>query len=374
MLLQSLFAIAALGGVLLADKKGPKTVYKHVAAISIDGLHSSDMPKRRATVICMIVLFQALPEISKQTKTKDLSQLTTEQSQRNRLLRSSSRPAMNLPTHLCASDLFPGAIIYSRVQSPRTHGVWYDGPAGAEVAFNESKDYDSTLEGLRKVQWADATGHPAYDLAGKGLSIGYFPEIAAIPVTTDTTIAYDKLHVNAFIGWIMNGTTPEHSEIQEKLTGKTSGYVAKTLDFTPQPLKALDFVDASLGQVVAALKARGVNDETLIVVASKHGQAPIAQRKTAVAGLNKQREALKIEDIIYGDRVVDLGYGNPLTDSAVPDIIVRPTEGIIYTTSTAKIAEHGGINADDRKVACFVSAPGLKKTKVNQNGVQLAVF
>ncbi|ELR05469.1 hypothetical protein GMDG_07391 [Pseudogymnoascus destructans 20631-21] len=355
MLLQSLFAIAALGGVLLADKKGPKTVYKHVAAISIDGLHSSDMPKRRATVICMIVLFQALPEISKQTKTKDLSQLTTEQSQRNRLLRSSSRPAMNLPTHLCASDLFPGAIIYSRVQSPRTHGVWYDGPAGAEVAFNESKDYDSTLEGLRKVQWADATGHPAYDLAGKGLSIGYFPEIAAIPVTTDTTIAYDKLHAVS-------------------VAQKTSGYVAKTLDFTPQPLKALDFVDASLGQVVAALKARGVNDETLIVVASKHGQAPIAQRKTAVAGLNKQREALKIEDIIYGDRVVDLGYGNPLTDSAVPDIIVRPTEGIIYTTSTAKIAEHGGINADDRKVACFVSAPGLKKTKVNQNGVQLAVF
>ena len=216
----------------------------------------------------------------------------------------------------------------------------------------------------------------------------------------------------------MNGTTPDHSEAQEKLTGiptlfggnfqavsvaqKTSGYVAKTLAFTPQLIKALDFVDAALGQVVAALKAKGVYDETLIAVVSKHGQSPIDpakyakidgelvsaatgvdvlqattddialiflkdQTKTAaaVAGLNKQRTALKIEDIIYGDRLVDLGFGNPLTDSAVPDIIVRPTEGIIYTKSTAKIAEHGGINNDDRKVACFVSAPGLKKTKVH---------
>jgi hypothetical protein len=36
--------------------------------------------------------------------------------------------------------------------------------------------------------------------------------------------------------------------------------------------------------------------------------------------------------------------------------------GIIYTTSTAKIAEHGGLSVDDRKVAYFVSSPGLKKT------------
>jgi hypothetical protein len=42
---------------------------------------------------------------------------------------------------------------------------------------------------------------------------------------------------------------------------------------------------------------------------------------------------------------------------------VRPDLGTIYTTSTAKIAEHGGISDDDRKVACFVSNPGLKKKK-----------
>jgi hypothetical protein len=58
-----------------------------------------------------------------------------------------------------------------------------------------------------------------------------------------------------------------------------------------------------------------------------------------------------------------MGFGNPLKDPAVPDIIVQPELGTIYTTSTSKIAEHGGISDDDRKVACFVSSPGLKGTK-----------
>jgi hypothetical protein len=60
-----------------------------------------------------------------------------------------------------------------------------------------------------------------------------------------------------------------------------------------------------------------------------------------------------------------MGFGNPLKDPAVPDIIVQPDLGTIYTTSpsTTKIAEHGGISDDDRKVACFVSSPRLKRTK-----------
>lgn len=48
--------------------------------------------------------------------------------------------------------------------------------------------------------------HPAYDLvrgpSGKGLSTGYFPEIAAVPVTVDATIAYDQYHVDAFLDWL----------------------------------------------------------------------------------------------------------------------------------------------------------------------------
>ena len=173
-----------------------------------------------------------------------------------------------------------------------------------------------------------------------------------------------------------------------------------TLDITPEVLVAMDFVDTSLGQVVSALKTKGLYDDTLIIVASKHGQAPIdpklygkvdpallnpaivvpvdfittddiglvflknhADTDAAVDNLNGKRNELKIDDIISGERLTYLGYGDPLTDPTVPDIIIRPEMGIIYTTSTAKIAEHGGLSVDDRKVACFFSNPSLKKTK-----------
>ena len=48
--------------------------------------------------------------------------------------------------------------------------------------------------------------HPSYDIvrgpSGTGLTTSYFPEIQAIPVTVKDTIAYDQLHVNAFLDWI----------------------------------------------------------------------------------------------------------------------------------------------------------------------------
>ena len=201
---------------------------------------------------------------------------------------------------------------------------------------------------------------------------------------------------------------------------KTAGYVAGSLDFTPDLLRAIDFVDNSIGQVVAKLKEKNLYEDTLIFVASKHGQAPIdpklfaevdpdavvnatkvdvlfqtvsstrvlvrakdlnanlgiqaddialiflknhADTQTAVNNLENARVALKIDDIIFGHRLISEGFGNPLTDTAVPDIIVRPQLGVIYTTSKAKIAEHGGISNDDRHVACFVSNPKLKKTQ-----------
>jgi hypothetical protein len=82
-----------------------------------------------------------------------------------------------------------------------------------------------------------------------------------------------------------------------------------------------------------------------------------------VVGLNKARFDLRIQDIIYGPQLIAEGFGDPTKDPAVPDIIVRPIEGIIYTTSTAKIAEHGGLNEDDRHVACFAHAQHLRPKK-----------
>lgn len=140
-------------------------------------------------------------------------------------------------------------------------------------------------------QTAYTDKHPAYDLvrgpSGTGLSEGYFPEIAAVSNNVNATIAYDQYHVNAFLDWI-NSTSPQHAEgsISQipalfggnfqavSVAQKTVGY-NKDLSFTGALIQAFDFVDASLGKVVAALKAKNVYNDTLIIVASKHGQAPI---------------------------------------------------------------------------------------------------
>ena len=90
------------------------------------------------------------------------------------------------------------------------------------------------------------------------------------------------------------------------------------------------------------------------------------QTATAVENLNRNRTALKILNIISGQELIDQGFGDPLTDPHVPDIIVQPDLGIIYTTSKKKIAEHGGLSDDDRHVACIASNPGLLKTKFSE--------
>jgi hypothetical protein len=56
------------------------------------------------------------------------------------------------------------------------------------------------------LETAHTDKHPAYDIlrgpSGTGLTTYYFPEIHAVPVTTNATIAYDQLHVSAFLDWL----------------------------------------------------------------------------------------------------------------------------------------------------------------------------
>ena len=86
----------------------------------------------------------------------------------------------------------------------------------------------------------------------------------------------------------------------------------------------------------------------------------------AVANLNAKKAALKINETISGAALIAQGFGDPTKDPAVPDIIVRPNLGTCYYSGKAKTAEHGGLSDDDRKVACFVSNPSLKKTVYSQ--------
>lgn len=165
-------------------------------------------------------------------------------------------------------------------------------------------------------------------------------------------------------------------------------------------LQALDFIDASLGDVVAKLKAKSLYNNTLIIVASKHGQAPInrtlftpidpqtivnltgvpvsffqgddigllylnnsADLAQATANLNTTaaRKAGNILSLISGANFTASGFGAVAPgNSRAPDIIIQPTLGTVYTTSKAKISEHGGLSDDDRHVTCFAANPNLK--------------
>jgi arylsulfatase A-like enzyme len=53
----------------------------------------------------------------------------------------------------------------------------------------------------------------------------------------------------------------------------------------------------------------------------------------------------------------------------VPDIIVQPELGVIYSNSTSKDEEHGGFSVDDTNVALVVANPGVE-ARVIQAAVQ----
>lgn len=258
--------------------------------------------------------------------------------------------------------------------------------------------------------------HPAYDIvrgpSGTGLTTGYFPEINSVANTVNATIKYDSLHVQAWLDWI-DGITPTNSTYGTLTAGqmpalmggnfqavsvaqKTVGYLPD-LSFSSNLTQAFDFVDTSLAQILSKLKAKSLLNDTLIIIASKHGQTPIDKKllkkidpdalmnatgvptafitsddialiwlnetydiPTAVANLQAQASNLAIQEIIYGQSLINEGFGDPSKSARVPHIIVRPNVGVIYTTAS-KVAEHGGLSNDDRNVACLVSNPKLSQ-------------
>jgi predicted AlkP superfamily pyrophosphatase or phosphodiesterase len=80
---------------------------------------------------------------------------------------------------------------------------------------------------------------------------------------------------------------------------KTVGYQnAPGFPFTAPLVQALDFVDSSLGKVVAKLKANNLYDDTLIIVASKHGQNPIDPSKYKKIDPKAVTNATKV-DVVF---------------------------------------------------------------------------
>jgi len=172
--------------------------------------------------------------------------------------------------------------------------------------------------------WSDK--HPSYSSVsgpGNGTNLDdYFsPEINSIPVAlpsvpgcnplpdpdaatssnawTDSFAniqCYDSLKVQAILNEI-NGLTHDGKKrartpnlfgmnfqvvsVGQKLIEKsltptlTGGYLDSEGRPTPALLGEIEFADAAIGKMVAALKGRGLYESTLIIISAKHGQSPI---------------------------------------------------------------------------------------------------
>ncbi|MEM5387825.1 alkaline phosphatase family protein [Paraburkholderia phymatum] len=194
------------------------------------------------------------------------------------------------------------------------------------------------------------------------------------------------------------------------------GYVDAAATPTKPLAQSLDFVDASLSQMYEALKASHLLQSTLFIVGAKHGQSPIDIKKlhmlngstnayatadvTDVADLlarnsiSVAQETADDVSLIWLANHSDAGnaasilskdqagansthiqtlydgatlkgiWGDPI-GGRVPDLIIQPIPGTIYSKSAAKLAEHGGLAADDTNTLLVVSNPKLEKKVVD---------
>jgi hypothetical protein len=212
--------------------------------------------------------------------------------------------------------------------------------------------------------------------------------------------------------------------VSQKLIEKnvaTGGYLDAAGTPSAELLGAIGFVDTAIGEFVGELKGRGLYESTLIIVTAKHGQSPIdparffpipgpngtngqspaniiaallpasespagggigpteddvsllwladqKQTGNAVSMLQANAAAAGIGEIFYGP-AVGTTYNSPGTppagDPRVPDIIVTPNVGVVYTSSSKKQEEHGGFSHDDTNVIMLVSLASFSPQRLS---------
>jgi hypothetical protein len=182
-------------------------------------------------------------------------------------------------------------------------------------------------------------------------------------------------------------------------------------------LKEIEFVDASIGDIVDALKDRGIFDDTLLIITAKHGDSPLDPNRYVADGTNTPATLLAEANVIpfsesplnptgigateddvsvlwldqsasvpvavnlleknagilglgqiYFGPALALNYGKgglgPGLDPRTPDIIVAPNVGVTYSSSTTMIGDHGGFAHDDTNVMLLVTNPHFEARTV----------
>jgi hypothetical protein len=309
--------------------------------------------------------------------------------------------------------------------------------------------------------WIDK--HPSYSMAsgpgGKGLDDYYSPEVSsnAVPlpgVTTSQGVScakvrdasggawnasfaniqcYDALKVKALLNQISGKTHNGAPAVTPALFGMNfqSVYVGQSV---AEPgigkggyqnpaalpglelLREVEFVDASIGDIVGALKNAGIYEDTLLIITAKHGESPIdptlyvadgvntpatllgpaipysesplnttgigateddvsvlwlvpgASVPAAVQLLESSAAAIGLGQLFYGPTLWvnnNVGGLDPGQDPRAPDIIVTPNVGVTYSGSTTMIGDHGGFAHDDTNVVMLVANPRFNAQTVS---------
>ena len=368
-------------------------------------------------------------------------------------------PAGNMMVFDESIDLYKGNVSQSVIDPAKLPRRLVSGkcvPVFPHDAIRTNTIFEVVKSKGGRTAWADK--HPAYDLvngpSGKGVDDLYTPEITNVngfdaTVSVDCTVANDELKVKSIINEINGlthdgkpaGGTPavfgmnfqavsvgqkvardngDGSCPQSTHTGKPGGYV----DGAGTPTDVLAFglqkTDEALGDMIQALKHRGIFNSTLFIVSAKHGQSPInpakvnkpghfadlvaalpdagtnpgalaiasanacstgscgfvqdddialiwlqdqSKTKAAIDYLNVNAKALFVDEVLGGDEI-ELKFNDPKHDSRTPDILVQPIYGTVYTGSSKKNAEHGGFSFGDTNVGLIVSHPRLPSVTI----------
>ncbi len=229
-------------------------------------------------------------------------------------------------------------------------------------------------------------------------------------------------------------TTRSTAEKLPTSDGLTGGYLPGGTVPGPLLTRALDYINAKVGAMVAEVRAQGLAGSTAIIISAKHGQSPTDPKDLTrvddgpiIDGINAAWKAahpsagdlvaFAVDDdgmlmwlndtsqaacnlaknyllthsaagndingnpvtvqssglkAVYAGAASAAFFGVPPGDRRHPDILGIAQHGIVYTGKKAKIAEHGGNDRQDRNVPILVVLPGLRHGHVVDARVETA--